>query len=547
LQSNTGNIIATTNTVSITSTMLGTYITFTFSTPQSLTANTSYNFGMAQTVGSPGYFPYGTVGAYYLPNMYAYTSLTGGAYTILTQNFGYFGIQGVFLPNISLSVAPQSVSCGSNATLQATSSTNYSWSTGATTSSIIINSPTISTQYTVTSTNTLGCSVSTVAVLNVTPFPLSVNASSLTICVGDAVTISANGGFTYTWSTNANGSTINDSPASTTLYTVIAKNQAGCTNTASVTVAVQSFSTLTVAPSATTVCKGTPVNFLAGGAVSYTWETGSSTINTASINSTPPASGMYTITGANPLGCLMSKTVNITVNSTTIKATPDTAICRGNTITLTATGANAYVWNGTYSFAAMPVSPTVATVYVVNGVGSTGCPGSASLTVSINENPTVTAVATHSLMCKNDKNTITAAGATTYSWSNNKTGPSIVITPTSTIPQNYTVTGYNAEGCSATTKVNITVSNCTGLEEGSLDAGYRVFPNPTTGSFVIDLTYSWENTTVEIYNAIGQVIIKSVCTESTQRIDLEEYPNGVYVVKLSQSGKILGTSRVVKQ
>lgn len=98
LLNSSGNILATTNTITITTAMLGTFQDFTFPSSQPLTASTSYYIGVAQyNPSNQSYYPFGTLSAYYLPaNLYSYTGLTGGGMTILTQNYGYFGFEAVY-------------------------------------------------------------------------------------------------------------------------------------------------------------------------------------------------------------------------------------------------------------------------------------------------------------------------------------------------------------------------------------------------------------------------------------------------------------------
>ncbi|QLH46111.1 MAG: hypothetical protein HWD58_11030 [Bacteroidota bacterium] len=62
---------------------------------------------------------------------------------------------------------------------------------------------------------------------------VSTSATSTTICSGSSTTLSATGASTYTWQPGGlTGSSVVVSPTSTTTYTVTGTNAAGCTNTA---------------------------------------------------------------------------------------------------------------------------------------------------------------------------------------------------------------------------------------------------------------------------------------------------------------------------
>jgi len=70
--------------------------------------------------------------------------------------------------------------------------------------------------------------------------------------------------------------------------------------------------------------------------------------------------------------------------------------------------------------------------------------------------PTVTAVASKTAFCNGQSATLTAAGAATYTWNpGNIVGPSIVVSPTSSVI--YTVTGTGTNSCNNNTTVPIVI------------------------------------------------------------------------------------------
>lgn len=186
--------------------------------------------------------------------------------------------------------------------LTASGATTYSWSTGATTSSIQVN-PSATTNYTVTGT-TNGCSASQ----QVTAFDLSpqVSVSSVTICAGGTATLTASGATSYMWSNSATTSSIVVSPSTPTSYTVTG-SAFGCTNTAVGMVDITSSPMITVTTA--TICAGSTATVTAGGVSSYTWSTGS---NNATINVSPTSTTVYTVSGQ-ASGCGASAPVTTTV------------------------------------------------------------------------------------------------------------------------------------------------------------------------------------------------------------------------------------------
>jgi gliding motility-associated-like protein len=119
--------------------------------------------------------------------------------------------------------------------------TAYSWSTGATTSSIEVTAAGI---YTVDVTTTAGC-VATAQIEVVTlQLPTIMAAADIDkIFAGDTVHLSASGGINYSWSpteglSDPNIANPTANPLRTTTYTVTGDDMDGCVNTAEVTITV---------------------------------------------------------------------------------------------------------------------------------------------------------------------------------------------------------------------------------------------------------------------------------------------------------------------
>ncbi len=92
---------------------------------------------------------------------------------------------------------------------------------------------------------------------------VSINASSTAFCLpsGNAITLTASGASTYTWSpatglSATTGAVVFCSPSATTTYTVTGDDGTGCLDTAQVTITVGSDLTATATASPTTVCSG---------------------------------------------------------------------------------------------------------------------------------------------------------------------------------------------------------------------------------------------------------------------------------------------------
>ncbi len=150
-------------------------------------------------------------------------------------------------PNASAG-ADVNIASGATTTLTATGGATYLWSTGATTASILA-SPTQSTTYTVTVTNTEGCTAEDAVIVTVLAMPLGVTITSgdLELCNGEFTQLFATatgglGNYTFTWGSNPSGfeSTLPDpfvNPSENTTYTVLVSDGVA-TTTISIAVVV---------------------------------------------------------------------------------------------------------------------------------------------------------------------------------------------------------------------------------------------------------------------------------------------------------------------
>src|SRR3954463_1247440 len=95
----------------------------------------------------------------------------------------------------------------------------------------------------------------------------------------------------------------------------------------------------------------------------------------------------YTVTmiDKNIANCNQTKKVTVTVGASFTVVTEDQEICEGDEATLTATGADSYVWNpGNLPGASIKVKPTTTTTYTVTGTSLTAtCPGNPTATATV--------------------------------------------------------------------------------------------------------------------------------------------------------------------
>jgi len=179
--------------------------------------------------------------------------------------------------------------------------------------------------------------------------------------------------------------------------------------------------------SGSTTITGTGFSTGAGG--TYQWQVSTDNVNFTDIaNANNPlslATGTLTATTYYRLKVTcntgtaqdFSSTATVTVNPLpTVSVTPNSTICPGSSITLTATGnANTYSWApatdlNTTTGASVVATPTVPTTYVVTGtITASGCTNTASVSLLINPSITVTASAAQPTICAGGNTQLTAS------------------------------------------------------------------------------------------------------------------------------------------
>ncbi len=372
---------------------------------------------------------------------------------------------------------------GDTISLEASGATSYTWSPStflnATTGAHVIASPTLGITYSVTGASG-GCSSTAPVSVIVHPLPnISISPGGGAICQGASITFHDTIGTasSYSWAptiglNQTTGSSVIATPTVGTTYTVYGYSAFGCPSfPQSLSVSVTSTPTVTIAPSAPTICPGNNVSITASGATTYTW-TPSSTLNAstgATVIATPTATTTYSVTGGK--GTCVSSPAQVVVTvaaSLNVTVTPSAAaICAGSNVVLNANGAGTYSWKASGGLSCTTCSnptanPAATTTYTVTGT-SGSCKDSAYVAVIVNPVPTTSVTPSGSTtLCSGGSVGLTASGtATSYTWApatglNITTGTAVTASPATT--QTYTVTGSVASGCNATATVVVTVN-----------------------------------------------------------------------------------------
>ncbi len=308
---------------------------------------------------------------------------------------------------------------------------------------------------------------------------LSVTATpeSRTLCAGDTMVLSAAGGVFYAWSpaTGLNNPNIANPVLTATTsqkYIVEASDNNGCIGRDTVEVIVRPSPVITATPGSVQVCPGDTVLLSASGGISYKWSpsAGLNNPDVAGPILTATVSGKYIVTGTNSDGCKGKDSVDVVVvPPPIIRASPDSIrLCEGATVVLSASGNGvSYKWSPALGLDDPEISnPTLTAVatqkYIVTADNGIGCLSFDSLEVFVLPAPIVRAGPEDTIICNNAQIRGYATGAETYKWSpatgidNDASDTPLIMISDYGILQ-YVVTGTDAQGCTGTDTVQISV------------------------------------------------------------------------------------------
>jgi PKD repeat protein len=441
---------------------------------------------------------------------------------------------------------------GGSVVLTSSAASNNTWSNAATTQGITVST---SGTYTVTTTNAAGCvatSTPIVVLVNTLPAtPTITPAGSTTFCQGGSVVLTSSSSSNNTWS----GGEVTQGITATSNgnYTVTVNDANGCQATSTATVV-----TVNTLPATPTISASGPTSFCTGGSVTLTsnnatdnlWSTGATT---QSINVT--ASDIVTVTYTNASGCQStSAATTVDVSATpvpTINATA-TQACTGETITLTSSAADSYLWSD--GSTNQTLDATADGTFYVTTTNSNACNGvgqSSNVVLTFTQTPT--ASATNSTSGSVVTFTNTSTNATSYSWDFGDFSNSSAASPAHAYAANgsYTVT-LTATNGNCTDVVTYTVVLSVGLDEVENFTDVKLYPNPTSANTTLEFeNQSANEATITIINQLGQIIsaqnLSLVQGSNSLELNTIELSNGLYTVILETENNRVNRRLIIQK
>ncbi len=259
---------------------------------------------------------------------------------------------------------------------------------------------------------------------------------------------------------------------------------------------------------------------LSGSETSTICNNGSVVVNGTIFNAGNP-SGTVVFSNVSPFGCDSIVTVNLNVLPM-LSGSINQTICNGDSIVVNGTTYNASNPNGTEVF---------------SNIGPNACDSTVVINLTIN--PVDTSVNTN-------QNIITAnASGAIYQWLDCDNNYTEIAGETS---QSYTALANGNFAVMVTENNCSDTSNCVnitgiGVEELSHRFSIYIYPNPSKGSFFVNLGSEGELKTIEVLNLLGEIIDVKQTTNAITEIDIKD-GKGVFLIRCKLQG-IVVVSRIV--
>ena len=253
------------------------------------------------------------------------------------------------------------------------------------------------------------------------------------------------------------------------------------------------------------------------------------TISASSCNSYTSPSGDFTWSTAgtytdiipNWQGCDSVLTINLTIGSATTGSISITA-CDSYT-----SPSGGFTWTNSGTYADLLLNQY-------------GCDSTLTINLTINDTPDTSVTQNFDMLTANAANV-------TYQWLNCDNNYAPIAGATSQTFQVLTNGNYAVQldnnGCMDT-------SNCISVINVGTSEKFRtaisLFPNPTTGKFWLNLGAVHSDISIQIMNAVGQVVLTENYNEMQQMEFDVDLPKGIYFLEI-KSGEKLAVMKFVKE
>ncbi|MDG1913732.1 MAG: glycine-rich protein [Crocinitomix sp.] len=374
---------------------------------------------------------------------------------------------------------------------------------------------------------------------------LTITASEESICIGQEVTLTAVSDVDgeITWEGDIeNGVPFIPDELGIVEFTVSSDGDGDCAG--AINVAVWNYPDVEIDyEGPDPICFGDEITLSGDGATDYEWE-----LDVEDGEPFVPGVGVidYTVIGTAGPGCQDIESITIEVfEAADISAfVTDDQACFGQSITLTGTGGETYMWSPDEIEDGVAFTPTDAGTYsyYVTGTDANGCTDQDSVEVFINEEIVITYATVEEILGGDGSIDITVTGGSPpyeFDWDDDGTGDwddmedlTDVVGGTHIVVVRDEITCTESETIELGSQVNIS--------ENLINV--QVYPNPTSSNITIATNGSFN---YELTTTSGALVLKGVATNAAL-IDLSELASGSYFITVNADDSLF-TSKMIKK
>ncbi len=266
----------------------------------------------------------------------------------------------------------------------------------------------------------------------------------------------------------------------------------------------------------------------ATGPVTYVWSNGSTSTNLLGVGA-----GTYFVVATNGTCVDTSNLVVITAppviaSAALVTNTTCFGSSNGSCVLTVSGGTPGYTVNWPGQGTGFVISNLAAGNYNYTITDANGCNITNTITVTQPPQLVITSVISNVTSGSNGAIDLTVAGGTpgyTYLWSNSATTQDL----TGLAAGNYSVTVTDLYGCSAV--FQNTVISVVGLNDETLDLGLTISPNPTSGTFTVNVSNTNEKIDIQVFDLLGKKLLEMNQVKPNTTLTLNER-EGIYLVKI---------------
>jgi hypothetical protein len=198
----------------------------------------------------------------------------------------------------------------------------------------------------------------------------------------------------------------------------------------------------------------------------------------------------------------------ISITGPSISVTTSSTNCSGvasaTAFSSGGSGQFSYSWTPSAQTSSIASGLTAGLYTIVISDNSLQCTNAATIQILPAQTPTVN-VSGKLNLCLGETTTLTATGASNYTWSTGSSNSIIIVSPS--VSTGYSVIAENPTvQCQATYIFSVAVSKCAAIREGALaDKNMSIYPNPCAEILTVE---NRTNMFVTIYDLLGSVKIK---------------------------------------